>query len=75
MRRLLTRPWTDDDDHILREAVAQRMPVRRIAHKLYRSQSAIRGRMNVLGLRALPGTPTLFDLRRVMRDDESSHAR
>ena len=68
MRALLVRLWTDEDDHLLQGMLARKVPVRRISHKLNRSQPSIRRRMTQLGLHILPGTPTMNDMRRRMRE-------
>jgi len=66
MRTLLIRPWTDEDTEVLAEMLAQREPVRRIAHKLRRSQSSVRARIVKLGLRISHQTLTLRQMRRAI---------
>jgi hypothetical protein len=45
MRTRPMRPWSDDDVQKLNRLLAQNMPVSRIAHRLRRSQSGVRTRM------------------------------
>jgi hypothetical protein len=66
VRTLLIRPWTDEDTEVLAEMLAQHEPVRRIAHRLRRSQSSVRARIVKLGLRISPQTLTLRQMRRAI---------
>jgi hypothetical protein len=59
MRRLLSRLWTDDELSSLREMLNGKQPVYRIAHKLHRSQAAVRGKMHSLGLNTWPDALSL----------------
>jgi hypothetical protein len=68
MRKPLIRSWNPGEDQLLREMLAQKQPVRLIARKLKRSLSSVRARMVLHDLHTLPGTPTINDLRRVMRE-------
>ena len=66
MRKLLTRPWTEDDDGTIREMIARRQPVRHIAHRLRRSQSSVRSRIGFLGLHVSPETQTIRQMRQAI---------
>jgi hypothetical protein len=50
-RILLSRPWSDDDIAALRKLWAEAVPVRKLALRFRRSQSAIRGKAVQLGLK------------------------
>ena len=50
-RILLSRPWTDEDISTLRKLWADGVPVRKLALRFRRSQSAIRGKAVQLGLK------------------------
>jgi hypothetical protein len=50
-RILLSRPWSDDDINALRKLWADGVPVRKLALRFRRSQSAIRGKAVQLGLK------------------------
>jgi hypothetical protein len=50
-RILLSRPWSDDDISSLRKLWAEGVPVRKLALRFRRSQSAIRGKAVQLGLK------------------------
>jgi hypothetical protein len=50
-RILLSRPWSDDDINALRKLWAEGIPVRKLALRFRRSQSAIRGKAVQLGLK------------------------
>jgi hypothetical protein len=56
-RILLSRPWSDDDISALRKLWAEGIPVRKLALRFRRSQSAIRGKAVQLGLNR-PAQPT-----------------
>ena len=59
-RILLSRPWSDDDISSLRKLWAEGVPVRKLALRFRRSQSAIRGKAVQLGLkRPVPTVPTV----------------
>lgn len=45
------RPWTEEDDTLLRHSLGAREPASVVAEKLGRTVDAIRGRAQVLGLR------------------------
>ena len=66
MRRLLMRPWTDLEVNTLRAMLAKNAPVWRIAHKLQRSESAVRSKMHSLCLPTTGDAVTLRKLRRVL---------
>ena len=58
MRILLSRPWNDQDVAALRKLWEEGIPVRKLALRFRRSQSAIRGKAVQLGLkRPLQATP------------------
>jgi hypothetical protein len=50
-RILLSRPWSDEDITSLRKLWADGIPVRKLALRFRRSQSAIRGKAVQLGLK------------------------
>jgi hypothetical protein len=50
-RILLSRPWSDDDINALRKLWGEGIPVRKLALRFRRSQSAIRGKAVQLGLK------------------------
>jgi len=50
-RILLSRPWSDEDIASLKKLWADGMPVRKLALRFRRSQSAIRGKAVQLGLK------------------------
>jgi len=50
-RILLSRPWSDDDISALTKLWAEGVPVRKLALRFRRSQSAIRGKAVQLGLK------------------------
>jgi hypothetical protein len=50
-RILLSRPWSEEDIASLRKLWADGMPVRKLALRFRRSQSAIRGKAVQLGLK------------------------
>ncbi|HXD46668.1 MAG TPA: hypothetical protein VN655_16185 [Pseudolabrys sp.] len=50
-RILLSRPWSDDDIASLRKLWGEGVPVRKLALRFRRSQSAIRGKAVQLGLK------------------------
>lgn len=57
-RLLLSRPWSDDDVAALRKLWKDGVPVRKLALRFRRSQSAIRGKAVQLGLkRPVPNVP------------------
>jgi len=57
-RLLLSRPWSDDDVAALRKLWKDGVPVRKLALRFRRSQSAIRGKAVQLGLkRPVPSVP------------------
>ena len=61
-RLLLSRPWSDDDIAALRKLWKDGVPVRKLALRFRRSQSAIRGKAVQLGLkRPVPAVPTVGD--------------
>ena len=64
MREPLIRPWQDDELQKLAALIAKHEPVWRIARKLKRSQSGVRGKMCHLGLHVAPETLTLHQFRR-----------
>ena len=72
MRRLLIHPWNKNDEAILTEMLEKGEPVRRIAHRLRRSQSSVRARMNRLGLHVSPEAPTMREVRRSLYDTSPS---
>jgi hypothetical protein len=51
MRILLSRPWSDDDVAALKRLWEDGVPVRKLALRFRRSQSAIRGKAVQLGLK------------------------
>jgi len=51
MRILLSRPWNDEDVASLRKLWEEGVPVRKLALRFRRSQSAIRGKAVQLGLK------------------------
>jgi len=51
MRILLSRPWNDQDVAALKKLWEQGVPVRKLALRFRRSQSAIRGKAVQLGLK------------------------
>jgi hypothetical protein len=55
MRRSLTRPWTEPDYEVLQSMIAENAPVYRVAHRLKRSVSSVRTKMNNLGLHVRSG--------------------
>jgi hypothetical protein len=59
-RLLLSRPWSDDDVAALRKLWKDGVPVRKLALRFRRSQSAIRGKAVQLGLkRSVTTVPTV----------------
>lgn len=50
-RILLSRPWSEDDIASLRKLWGEGVPVRKLALRFRRSQSAIRGKAVQLGLK------------------------
>ena len=66
MRPLLMQPWSESDVQLLAAMLEQREPVRRIAWKLRRSESAVRTKVVKLGLRIDPGTQTIPQMRRAV---------
>ena len=64
MRPLLMQPWSDADLKVLSAMLTQREPIRHIAWKLRRTESAVRSKLVKLGLRIPPGTKTMQDMRR-----------
>jgi len=50
-RILLSRPWSDEDIASLKKLWADGVPVRKLALRFRRSQSAIRGKAVQLGLK------------------------
>jgi hypothetical protein len=61
-RLLLSRPWSDDDVAALRKLWKDGVPVRKLALRFRRSQSAIRGKAVQLGLkRPLPTVAALSE--------------
>jgi hypothetical protein len=59
-RLLLSRPWSDDDVAALRQLWKDGVPVRKLALRFRRSQSAIRGKAVQLGLkRPVPTVPAV----------------
>ena len=64
MREPLSRPWQDEELQKLAALIARHEPVWRIARKLKRSQSGVRGKMGQLDLHVTPETLTLHQLRR-----------
>jgi hypothetical protein len=50
-RILLSRPWSDEDIASLKRLWADGVPVRKLALRFRRSQSAIRGKAVQLGLK------------------------
>jgi hypothetical protein len=51
MRILLSRPWNDQDVAALKKLWEEGVPVRKLALRFRRSQSAIRGKAVQLGLK------------------------
>ena len=51
MRILLSRPWNDEDVAALKRLWEDGVPVRKLALRFRRSQSAIRGKAVQLGLK------------------------
>jgi hypothetical protein len=51
MRILLSRPWNDQDVAALKQLWEDGVPVRKLALRFRRSQSAIRGKAVQLGLK------------------------
>ena len=51
MRILLSRPWNDEDVAALKKLWEDGVPVRKLALRFRRSQSAIRGKAVQLGLK------------------------
>jgi hypothetical protein len=51
VRILLSRPWNDEDVAALRRLWEEGIPVRKLALRFRRSQSAIRGKAVQLGLK------------------------
>ncbi len=51
MRILLSRPWNDQDVAALKKLWEEGIPVRKLALRFRRSQSAIRGKAVQLGLK------------------------
>jgi len=51
MRILLSRPWNDQDVAVLKKLWEEGVPVRKLALRFRRSQSAIRGKAVQLGLK------------------------
>lgn len=72
MRQPLIRPWDTQDVEILIDMLNKHEPVRRIAHRLRRSQSSIRARMNKLGLGVSPKAPTMRQMRRLLSNTPAS---
>jgi len=66
MRPLLMQPWSESDVELLASMLKQRVPVRRIAWKLRRSESAVRTKLVKLGLCIRPGTRTVPQMRRAI---------
>lgn len=66
MRPLLMQPWSECDVELLASLLKEREPVRRIAWKLRRSESAVRTKLGKLGLRIHPGTRTIPQMRRAI---------
>ena len=64
MREPLSRPWQHEELQKLAALIAQHEPVWRIARKLKRSQSGVRGKMCQLDLHVASETLTLHQLRR-----------
>jgi hypothetical protein len=62
-RILLSRPWSDEDIASLRKLWAEGVPVRKLALRFRRSQSAIRGKAVQLGLKrpVQPSQPVAGD--------------
>ena len=69
MRPLLMEPWTETDLEVLSTMLARREPIRRIAWKLRRSESAVRSKLVKLGLRIPPGTRTIREMRKAAFGD------
>ena len=67
MRQPLSRSWIEMDLAALRILVSKGEPVWRIARRLRRSSSAVRGKMLQLGLRVSSDAPTLQELRARLR--------
>lgn len=66
MRPLLMQPWSESDVGLLASMLKHREPIRRIARKLRRSESAVRTKLAKLGLRIPAGTQTLPQMRRAV---------
>ena len=66
MRPLLMQPWSECDVELLASLLKEREPVRRIAWKLRRSESAVRTKLVKLGLCIHPGTRTISQMRRAI---------
>jgi len=63
VRILLSRPWNDQDVAALRKMWEEGIPVRKLALRFRRSQSAIRGKAVQLGLKrpVQPARPPLAE--------------
>jgi len=57
----LRRPWTEQDDRDLAQAISEGVSLRRLVIRLKRHESTIRSRAKVLGLSVKPvkGLPAL----------------
>lgn len=66
MRLLLMQPWSERDLEVLVALLQRRQPVRQIAWKLRRTQSAVRTKIVKLGLSISRQTETVPQMRRAV---------
>ena len=66
MRPPLRQSWSEQENEILKTMLALNVPVWRIAHRLHRSQAAVRSRLAMLNLYVPSGTQTLPQMRRAV---------